>query len=82
MPEATRLVVAGGVAANQALRAALNVVAEKHGVPLIAPPLRYCTDNAVMIAWAACERLHAGLARDGIDHRPLPRWPLENLRAA
>jgi N6-L-threonylcarbamoyladenine synthase len=82
MPEATRLVVAGGVAANQALRAALNVVAERNGVPLLAPPLRYCTDNAVMIAWAAWERRRAGLASDGLGHRPLPRWPLENLRAA
>ena len=74
--------MAGGVAANQALRGALAAVAVRSGVPLLAPPLRFCTDNAVMIAWAACERLHAGLARDGIDHRPLPRWPLENLRAA
>jgi N6-L-threonylcarbamoyladenine synthase len=82
MPEATRLVVAGGVAANQALRSALNVVAARTGVPLIAPPLRYCTDNAVMIAWAACERLRAGLANAGLDHRPLPRWPLEDLKAA
>jgi N6-L-threonylcarbamoyladenine synthase len=82
MPEATRLVVAGGVAANQVLRAALSVVAEKNGVPLLAPPVRYCTDNAVMIAWAAWERRRAGLASDGLDHRPLPRWPLQDLKAA
>jgi N6-L-threonylcarbamoyladenine synthase len=82
MPEATRLVVAGGVAANQVLRAALSAVAERNGLPLLAPPLRYCTDNAVMIAWAAWERRCAGLASDGLDHRPLPRWPLEDLRAA
>jgi N6-L-threonylcarbamoyladenine synthase len=78
LPEATALVVAGGVAANGAVRAALRQVAEAAGLPLIAPPLRLCTDNAVMVAWAGIERLRAGLT-DRLDHAPRPRWPLEDL---
>jgi N6-L-threonylcarbamoyladenine synthase len=72
----TVLVVAGGVAANATLRAALAAVAEQSGVPLIAPPPRLCTDNAAMIAWAGVERLRLGLT-DGLDFAPLPRWPLD-----
>ena len=78
-PEATRLVVAGGVAANQTIRQALAAIADQHGLPMVAPPLRYCGDNAVMIGWAAIERLRSGLAADGVDTRPQPRWPLEAL---
>jgi N6-L-threonylcarbamoyladenine synthase len=80
MGGATAMVVAGGVAANQAVRAALAGVAEKHGLPLVAPPIRLCTDNAVMIAWAGIERLRAGLT-DPLDHAPRPRWPLAELAA-
>nr|WP_237182565.1 tRNA (adenosine(37)-N6)-threonylcarbamoyltransferase complex transferase subunit TsaD [Roseomonas marmotae] len=76
----TAMVVAGGVAANQAVRVALAGVAEKHGLPLVAPPIRLCTDNAVMIAWAGIERLRAGLT-DPLDHAPRPRWPLAELAA-
>ncbi|MBC9178011.1 tRNA (adenosine(37)-N6)-threonylcarbamoyltransferase complex transferase subunit TsaD [Pseudoroseomonas ludipueritiae] len=76
----TAMVVAGGVAANQAVRAALAGVAEKQGLPLVAPPIRLCTDNAVMIAWAGIERLRAGLT-DPLDHAPRPRWPLAELAA-
>lgn len=79
MPEARLMVVAGGVAANAAIRAALTEVAESHGLPLAAPPLRYCGDNAVMIGWAALERLRAGRAVSGRDRRPQPRWPLAAL---
>jgi len=79
-PEATRLVVAGGVAANQTIRRALAETAARHGLPMVAPPLRYCGDNAVMIGWAAIERLRLGLAADGIDKRPEPRWPLGFMR--
>ncbi|BDG70693.1 tRNA (adenosine(37)-N6)-threonylcarbamoyltransferase complex transferase subunit TsaD [Roseomonas fluvialis] len=78
MPGATALVVAGGVAANQAVRAALAGAAAQAGVPMLAPPLRLCTDNAVMVAWAGIERLRAGLT-DGLDHAPRPRWPLAEL---
>jgi N6-L-threonylcarbamoyladenine synthase len=78
MPGATAVVVAGGVAANQAVRAALAGAAARAGVPMLAPPLRLCTDNAVMVAWAGIERLRAGLT-DGLDHAPRPRWPLAEL---
>ena len=80
-PGVTRLIVAGGVAANQAIRQALGAVAARHGLELVAPPLRYCGDNAVMIGWAAIERLRLGLAADGLDTRPRPRWPLTEMDA-
>jgi N6-L-threonylcarbamoyladenine synthase len=72
----TALCVAGGVAANQAIRARLVAVAEAAGVPFLAPPLRLCTDNAAMIAWAGIEHLQARLPlpRDFVAR---PRWPLD-----
>ncbi len=76
MPHAGALVVAGGVAANGAVRAALAAEAAAHGLPMIAPPLRLCGDNAVMVAWAGIERLRLGLT-DGLDFAPRPRWPLD-----
>ena len=74
------LVVAGGVAANRALRARLAKAAEAAGTRMIAPPAWLCTDNAAMIAWAGLERLALGLT-DGFDFAPRPRWPLEALEA-
>jgi N6-L-threonylcarbamoyladenine synthase len=74
-PDARVLIVAGGVAANGAIRAALAEVAAAHGFVLVAPPVRLCTDNAVMIAWTGVERLRLGLA-DELDFAPRPRWPL------
>lgn len=79
-PGATALVVSGGVAANSAVREALARVAAGAGLPLVAPPIRLCTDNAVMVAWAGIERLRAGLT-DPWDHAPRPRWPLDELAA-
>jgi N6-L-threonylcarbamoyladenine synthase len=76
--DAKSLVVAGGVAANGAIRAALADVVAARGVRLVAPPARLCTDNAVMVAWAGIERLRLGLA-DGLHFAPRPRWPLEEL---
>jgi N6-L-threonylcarbamoyladenine synthase len=73
---AATLVVSGGVAANAAIRAALEAAARQAGFALAAPPPRLCTDNAVMVAWAAIERLRAGLAPDGMAIPPRPRWPL------
>jgi len=80
-PEAKLLVVAGGVAANGAIRAALADVVATRGVRLVAPPVRLCSDNAVMVAWAGIERLRLGLT-DTLDFAPRPRWPLEELAAA
>ncbi|HEV7268945.1 MAG TPA: tRNA (adenosine(37)-N6)-threonylcarbamoyltransferase complex transferase subunit TsaD [Falsiroseomonas sp.] len=78
LPGATALVVAGGVAANGAVRTALAEAAARAGLRLVAPPIRLCTDNAVMVAWAGIERLRAGLT-DPLDHAPRPRWPLQDL---
>ena len=78
MPEARLLVVAGGVAANGAVRTALARVAAAGGVALAAPPVRLCGDNAVMVAWTAIERLRLGLI-DGLDMAPRPRWPLAEM---
>jgi len=75
-PEATALVVAGGVAANNAVRAALTGLASKHGLPFVAPPLWLCTDNAAMIAWAGALRFEAGLV-DTLDAPARARWPLD-----
>jgi N6-L-threonylcarbamoyladenine synthase len=70
------LVVAGGVAANVYLRGRLETLAASHGARLVAPPIRLCTDNGAMIAWAGIERLRLGLT-DALDFRPRPRWPLD-----
>lgn len=70
------LVVAGGVAANTAIRTALEALAGKHGLPFIAPPPGLCTDNAAMIAWAGVERLEQGQS-DPLDVAARPRWPLD-----
>jgi N6-L-threonylcarbamoyladenine synthase len=70
------LVVAGGVAANQAIRAALRAAATERGFRLVAPPARLCSDNGVMIAWAGAERLALGLT-DPLTVPARPRWPLD-----
>jgi N6-L-threonylcarbamoyladenine synthase len=76
-PENTRpsLVVAGGVAANQAIGSALKDLAQRHGFEISVPPPAYCTDNAAMIAWAGLERFALG-KRDPLDVSPRARWPL------
>lgn len=70
------LAVAGGVAANGAIRAALEQVAAEAGARFLAPPLRLCTDNGAMIAWAGIERFRLG-QQDGMDLAARPRWPLD-----
>jgi len=72
----TALVVAGGVAANAAVRDALRAVAAAHDLPFVAPPSWLCTDNAAMIAWAGVERLALGLT-DPLDAPARARWPLD-----
>lgn len=74
--QVSALVVAGGVAANQAMRAALESLAARNGLPFVAPPPALCTDNAAMIAWAGVERLALGHS-DPLDVAARPRWPLD-----
>jgi N6-L-threonylcarbamoyladenine synthase len=71
-----RFVVAGGVAANKALRARLEGLCQDQGWAFFAPALQYCGDNAAMIALAGAERLVAGLS-DPLEVQARPRWPLD-----
>ena len=70
------VVVAGGVAANAALRDVLARLCAGAGLPMVAPPQNLCTDNGAMIAWAGIERLRLGLT-DRLDVPGRPRWPLD-----
>jgi len=71
-----RLVVAGGVAANKKIRGALNQLCEENDFTLLAPPLKFCTDNAAMIALAGAEHYALGHF-DDMDVKARPRWPLD-----
>ena len=75
-PDGAALVVAGGVAANQAIGSALAKLASDEGFVTRIPPPRLCTDNAAMIAWAGVEKLAAGAAGDPLSVSPRARWPL------
>lgn len=75
-PDCPVLAVAGGVAANAVLRQRLQETCDGLGVRFVAPPLRFCTDNAAMIAWAGIERIKAGLPPQ-TDFAARPRWPLD-----
>jgi N6-L-threonylcarbamoyladenine synthase len=77
----TALVVAGGVAANDAIRRALARLATEAGLKLVAPPLNLCGDNGAIIAWAGLERLRLGLV-DDLGAPARPRWPLDELKTA
>ncbi len=74
-PAGKNIVVAGGVAANMYLRQRLTVAAEENNMRLVAPPLKLCTDNAAMIAWAGIERLRLG-QKDNLEFEPKARWSL------
>ncbi len=72
------LVVAGGVAKNSAIRAAMEKLANKNNMVFAAPPMNLCTDNGAMIAWAGLENYRVGrIVREPIA--PRPRWPLTEL---
>ena len=75
--EAPTLVVAGGVAANSAVRDALTSLASQENRAFSVPPGWLCTDNAAMIGWAGAERFAAGLI-DGLDAPARARWPLDS----
>ena len=75
-PSGQHVVVSGGVASNTYLRGKLKELAEKHGLEFAAPPIRFCTDNGVMVAWAGLERFRAGYTSP-LDFKPRPRWPLD-----
>jgi N6-L-threonylcarbamoyladenine synthase len=74
--DAPTLVVAGGVAANRAIRTALQKLAVDQGRRFSVPPAWLCTDNAAMIAWAGAERFTRGLT-DALDAPARARWPLD-----
>lgn len=80
-PPKPAFAVTGGVAANQAIRAALDNISQEAGVRFLAPPPSLCTDNAAMIAWAGIERFRIGMIDDMILSA-LPRWPLDASRLA
>jgi N6-L-threonylcarbamoyladenine synthase len=75
----TALVVAGGVAANFAIRNVLEHVAADADTKLVAPPPELCTDNGAIVAWAGAERLALGWT-DNLETSPRARWPLEELK--
>jgi N6-L-threonylcarbamoyladenine synthase len=77
----SHLVVAGGVSANRALRAALTEAARERGAGIYFPRLEFCTDNAAMIAMAGLARLKLGGAADHLAIEARAQWPLESLRA-
>jgi len=80
-PPKSVIAVAGGVAANSAIRTGLETLSAAQNVKFVAPPLALCTDNAAMIAWAGIELAHVG--HKGLD--PLiarPRWPLDDQQPA
>ncbi len=75
-PNGQHLVVSGGVAANTSLRDGIKALADKNKMIFAAPPLKLCTDNGVMIAWAGVERFSLGKT-SSFDFKARPRWPLD-----
>lgn len=75
LPAFQHVVLAGGVAANQAIRGAMQNAVQAAGKTLVVPPIKLCTDNAAMIAWAGMEHYQLG-HRDDLSLEPRARWPL------
>lgn len=75
-PEGQHIVVSGGVASNTYLRGKLKELSNNYNLEFAAPPIRFCTDNGVMVAWAGLERFRQGFI-DSLDFKPRPRWPLD-----
>jgi N6-L-threonylcarbamoyladenine synthase len=80
-PAQPAFAIAGGVAANTPIRAMSETLCAGLGVRFVAPPLRYCTDNAAMIAFAGIERFRLG-HRDDATLSARPRWPLDQTAPA
>ena len=74
--EITRIVTAGGVAANKSLRGALTELESTHRCEFLFPSIKYCTDNGAMIALAGIERFERNMFNK-LDFKPKPRWPLD-----
>ncbi len=81
MDDCSHFVIAGGVAANRALRTSLADLAASRGLHLSAPPVELCGDNAAMVAWAGAERFARGWV-DPLDVMARPRWPLDTTAPA
>ena len=79
-PEVPAFAIAGGVAANTAVREGLMALCAELDTEFVAPPLRLCTDNAAMIAYAGHERMKAG-EQDDLTLSARPRWPLDQRAA-
>ena len=79
LPQTPTLAVAGGVAANSEIRAKLQDLCADHSIAFNAPPLKYCTDNAAMIAYAAAEIYKNNLV-DPTHLVARPRWPLDQSK--
>jgi N6-L-threonylcarbamoyladenine synthase len=78
-PQGKRLVIAGGVAANKYINKTIEEITSQHGYTRHSPPIKLCTDNGAMIAWAGYERMKAGLI-DDIYFVPKARWPLSGSK--
>lgn len=83
-PHCKILAAAGGVAANQYLQSHLRNLSNRYNMNFIVPPIQYCTDNAVMIGWAAVEILKQAINHHEIPNDinliPRPRWPLSDMQ--
>lgn len=78
--EPMRFLIAGGVGANTAIRTSLTQLCDEEGFTFSAPPLKWCTDNGAMIAYAGALRLAEGQVSD-MDLAARPRWPLDEAAA-